>query len=299
MFEALRKHWPEYLMEAAGLGLFMISACVFTVLFMHPASPAQHWIVDPLWKRAAIGIAMGLTAVALVYSPWGQQSGAHFNPSVTISFFWLGKIAGWDAVFYIVSQFIGAATGVFVCAVVLTPWISDPIVNYAVTIPGSYGVRVAFLSEFVISFLLMATVLVASNSKKLPAFTGIFSGVLVATYIMVEAPFSGMSMNPARTFGSDLSARVWMDWWIYFSAPPIGMLVAADIYERLMGPHNVLCAKLHHGVSKRCIFNCTYRTREFRRMLEVIKDSETSGFVRMTASSELAGRIPGKGEGTS
>ena len=285
-------------MEAAGLGLFMISACVFTVLLMHPASPVGHWIVQPLLKRAVIGIAMGLTAIALVYSPWGQQSGAHFNPSVTLSFFWLGKIAGWDAVFYVVSQFVGAATGVFLCAVALRPWISHPGVNYAVTIPGSYGVRMAFLSELVISFLLMATVLVASNSKKLPAFTGVFSGFLVAIYIIVEAPYSGMSMNPARSFGSGLWAGVWSAWWIYFAAPPIGMLLAADIYERVMGPHNVLCAKLHHGVDKRCIFNCTYRAREFRRILQVIEDSETGGFVRMSASSEMPGTIPGRGEGT-
>jgi aquaporin Z len=299
MFQALRDHWPEYLMEAAGLGLFMISACVFTVLLMHPASPVGHWIAHPLLKRAVIGMAMGLTAVALIYSPWGQQSGAHLNPSVTLSFFWLGKITGWDAVFYVVSQFIGAATGVFVCAVALTPWISHPRVNYAVTVPGSHGVPVAFLSEFVISLLLMATVLVASNSKKLPTFTGVFSGLLVAAYIMVEAPFSGMSMNPARTFGSALSAGVWRDWWIYFTAPPIGMLVAADIYERLVGSHSVLCAKLHHGVRKRCIFNCGYRAREFKRMLEVIRDTQAGIVVRMPAASELAGRIPGTGEGTS
>ena len=71
MYRKLRHHWPEYLIEAAGLGTFMISACVFTVLLMYPASPVAHWIVDPIWKRAVIGIAMGSTAVALIYSPWG------------------------------------------------------------------------------------------------------------------------------------------------------------------------------------------------------------------------------------
>ena len=260
MFHALRRHWPEYLIEAAGLGTFMISACVFTVLLMHPASPLALRIADPLWKRAVIGIAMGLTAIALIYSPWGEQSGAHFNPSVTIAFFRLGKIAPADAFFYVVSQFTGAVVGVLICVVLLRRWLSDPQVNYAITTPGQRGATVAWVSEFLISFLLMTTVLVSSNSKRLAALTGVFAGVLVAAYITVEAPLSGMSMNPARTLGSALPAHAWKGWWIYFTGPPVGMLVAATIYTKLRGAHSVICAKLHHGEGERCIFNCGYRT---------------------------------------
>jgi aquaporin Z len=299
MFQALRDHWPEYLMEAAGLGLFMISACVFTVLLTYPASPVGQWVVHPLMKRAVIGMAMGLTAMALIYSPWGKQSGAHFNPSVTLAFLRLGKVATWDAFFYIASQFGGAVIGTFLCGLLLAPWISDPQVNYAVTAPGPLGVRVALVSEFTISFLLMTTVLLVSNSKKLPAFTGVFAGVLVATYITVEAPLSGMSMNPARTFGSALPAHAWSYLWIYFTAPPIGMLAAAEVYKRLMGSPNVLCAKLHHGADTRCIFNCGHRAREFRSMLEVIEDLEAQTFLTTTAPRGLAGRISGSGEGMS
>lgn len=259
MLEALRHHWPEYLIETTGLGTFMISACVFTVLLEHPASPVALSIADPLWKRAVIGIAMGLTAIALIYSPWGKRSGAHFNPSVTIAFFGLGKITSGDACFYIVAQFAGAATGVLICAALLRPWITDSRVNYAVTAPGPYGGKVAFVSEFLISFLLMAMVLVFSNNKRLSAFTGVFAGLLVATYITVEAPLSGMSMNPARTLGSALPAHMWKDWWIYFSAPPLGMIAAARTYAKLAGVHNVICAKLHHGSAETCIFRCGYR----------------------------------------
>ena len=299
MFAALRNHWPEYLMEAAGLGLFMVSACVFTVLLMHPASPVVHWIVNPLLRRAVIGMAMGLTAISLIYSPWGKQSGAHFNPSVTLAFFRLGKVAAWDAFFYIVSQFVGAVTGVFLCAVLLASWISAPEVNYAVTSPGPHGTQVALVSEFVISFFLMSTVLLLSNSKRLTAFTGVFAGALVATYITLEAPLSGMSMNPARTFGSALPAHFWSYLWVYFIAPPVGMLVSAEIYHRVVGADNVICAKLHHAHDKRCIFNCGYRAREFRRMLEVIENTEARVFTRMTASSGLPETISAKGEAAS
>jgi aquaporin Z len=85
-----------------------------------------------------------------------------------------------------------------------------------------------------------------------------FAGVLVATYITIESPISGMSMNPARTFSSAIGARVWMSLWIYFVAPPLGMLLAAEVYRRLSASPGIACAKLHHHNNKRCIFRCNF-----------------------------------------
>jgi len=84
------------------------------------------------------------------------------------------------------------------------------------------------------------------------------AGVLVATYITVEAPFSGMSMNPARTFGPALLAHTAGTLWIYFTAPPLGMLAAAELYVRARGAARVRCAKLYHPFGVRCIFRCGY-----------------------------------------
>ena len=99
MIDALRQHWPEYLMEAAELGLFMMSACAFTVLLFHPASPVAQGIQSDTVRRMLMGVAMGSTAVAIIFSPLGKRSGGHFNPSVTLTFFRLGKISAWDAAF--------------------------------------------------------------------------------------------------------------------------------------------------------------------------------------------------------
>ncbi len=252
-------HWREYLMEAGGLGIFMISACVFTTVIEHPGSPIRQWVANAFIRRIIIGAGMGLTAIGLIYSPWGKQSGAHLNPSVTITFFRLGKITRADAFFYVLAQFVGADVGVLVSAFFLKHWISHPAVNYAVTVPGFAGERVAFGAELFISFVLMTVILFVSNSMTFPALTGLFAGILVATYISLEAPLSGMSMNPARTFGSALSSQVWKGWWIYFTAPPIGMLLAAEFYRRLRGVNSVVCAKLHHKNNRRCIFRCGYR----------------------------------------
>src|SRR5262245_8947982 len=259
LFDALRRHWPEYVMEGAELGLFMISACAFVVLLEYPVSPVHQAIPNSALRRTLIGLAMGLTAIGIIYSPLGQRSGAHFNPSVTLTFFRLGKVERWDAVFYSVAQFIGGTLGVVLSALILKDLVAHPVVQYAVTVPGKRGIGVAFLAEAMISFIQMSMVLRVSNTPAVARFTGLFAGAMVATYISLEAPYSGMSMDPARTFASALPAHLWTALWIYFTAPPLGMLLAAELYIRQRGIHKVFCAKLHHHNNKRCIFHCNWK----------------------------------------
>lgn len=256
--DTIAAHWPEYLMEAAALGMFMISACVFGVLLEHPASPFNQAIESHFLRRMLGGIVMGLTAITIIYSPIGQRSGAHMNPAITITYYLLGKVKGLDAFFYIASQFAGGVVGVFVSEQLIGYPLRHSSVNYVVTVPGRFGVEWAFLAELGISTLMMFTVLTVSNRARLARFTPLFAGSLVATFITLEAPFSGMSMNPARTLGSALSAQEWTAIWIYFVAPLLGMLGAALLYRATAGMQNVFCAKLHHENGHRCIFRCNY-----------------------------------------
>lgn len=252
MTDALKKHWPEYVIEGVCLGLFMISAFSFGTLLEHPDSPIHKALPSPVLRRFLMGVAMGGTAVSLIYSPWGKRSGAHINPSTTLTFFRLGKVKKWDALFYVVAQFFGGALGASLAALLLMKWAGHPSVHYIVTTPGHAGVAVAFIAEVAIAFMLMTVILHVSNNQRLHKLTGVCAGVLVAAYITIEAPLSGMSMNPARTFASALSAHYWRHLWIYFTAPLLGMLAAAEVYLR--GNRVVLCAKLHHDNSQRCIF---------------------------------------------
>jgi aquaporin Z len=255
---AFESHWPEYLMEAAELGLFMVSACSFTVLLEHPASPMHRMLPSPFLRMALVGIAMGLTLLGLIHTPWGKRSGAHMNPATTLMFFRLGRVEKWDAAFYVMFQFIGGFAGVVLSFLVFGALLAHPKVNFASTRPGIAGVPAAFLAELIISFVLALTVLIVSNNARLSQFTPYFAATLVATYITLEAPFSGMSMNPARTLGSALPAHAFHALWIYFTAPPIGMLLAAELYLRLRSAQAVYCAKYHHKNSMRCIFRCRY-----------------------------------------
>ena len=251
---SFRAHWPEYSMEAGLLGAFMISACVFGALYEFPSSPVHQTIHSPFLRRLLMGLSMGSTAIAIFYSPWGKQSGAHINPSVTMTFLRLGKIPAWDATFYVIAQFTGAILGVFLVARLLGTAVSHPAVRYVVTTPGPHGPWVALLAEFIIALLMMTTVLHFSNHHTLSRYTGLFAGTMVATYITFEAPFSGMSMNPARTMGSAVPAEIWTGLWIYLSAPLLGMFTAAEIYLWRRGKAAVKCCKLHHDNDKRCIF---------------------------------------------
>jgi aquaporin Z len=201
---------------------------------------------------------MGLTAISIITSPLGQRSGAHINPAVTTAFWLLGKVRTPDAIAYIVAQFTGGIAGVFLADLILGMPLRHAAVNYVLTVPGVHGPNAALVAEAAISFLMMTTVLVVSNTRAVSRFTPIAAGLLVATFITFESPLSGMSMNPARSLGSAAIASDWTALWVYFAAPIPAMALAAVLYRRFAGSRNVFCAKLDHHNNKRCIFNCRF-----------------------------------------
>ncbi|HYU13995.1 MAG TPA: aquaporin [Stellaceae bacterium] len=247
-------HWPEYLIEALGLGLFMVTAGICMILASAPGTVRAVASAD--LRRALVGIAMGLTAIAIVYSPWGRRSGAHLNPAVTLTFLRLGKVAPIDAAFYVLAQFAGGAAGTLLLAALLGERFTLPPVSAVATLPGRPGDMAAFAAEIAIAFLLMTTVLATNASARLMRWTGVCAGILVTVYIMIEAPVSGMSLNPARSVASALPSGLWHGIWIYLTAPLIGMLLAAEIHLRR--GRRTPCAKLHHDTNHRCIFRCDF-----------------------------------------
>jgi aquaporin Z len=234
MLDALKKNGLVYLIEAWGLGMFMISAALFVILIEHPDLPIRSAIPSDFVRRILIGIAMGLTAIGIIYSKWGKRSGAHINPAVTLAQYQLDRINGQDAIWYIIFQFLGSVIGIAIVQYSVPNYIAAPSVNYAVTTPMATenGILVAFICEMVLAFTMLTMVLTVSNHKTLANYTGYFVGLTVALFITIEAPFSGMSINPARTVGSAFWANVWTGLWIYFVAPISGMQAAAWIYRK-------------------------------------------------------------------
>lgn len=209
----------------------MVSAGLFATLIDHPQLPVRHHIPSDLLRRFIIGISMGLTAFLIINSPFGKKSGAHINPSVTIVQYRLGNINANDAIFYIIFQMIGAAIGVLFIYLVMPHYFSSEPIDYIVTKPYAPSITTTFIAEFIISFILITVVLYSNTNKKLSAYTATFVAILITLFITFEAPFSGMSMNPARTFGSAIIANQWPSFWLYCLAPPLGM-ICGELFVR-------------------------------------------------------------------
>lgn len=228
----------------------MLSACFADVLLYATASPVPGLLPSTVLRGLLMGAAMGITAVLIIHSPMGKRSGAHFNPAITLTYLRLDKISLWDALFYVLGQFAGGVVGVGAASLVLGRLLALPPVLYVITVPGKYGTAAAFAAEFFMATLLMGMVLYTSNRAKLAKLTSYLVGVLITFYVLFFGPVSGFSINPARTVGSAVFAHIWTALWLYFTAPLLGMLVAAQLYVALYGKSDVRCAKLHHGPSE-------------------------------------------------
>ena len=257
--EAINAHWKEYLMEGAELGAFMFGTCICGFLIYSNQSPLSSFALSPLLESSLMGMAMATTTFLVIRSPFGRRSGAHFNPSVTLTFFWLGRMHRWDAMFYVAAQFGGAVAGVAAARGIIGLPLSAPPVQYMVTQPGKYGEAAAFVLEFLLSVLLMSTVLYTSNHRRLARFTPAFVALLTVLYFALSSSISGFSVNPARSFSSAMFAWIWRGIWIYFSAPCLGMLTAAAIYINWLGSDHVYCAKVFHDTRSICPFPCRFQ----------------------------------------
>jgi aquaporin Z len=245
-------------MEATELGSLMLSTCFFGTLLYSNDSPLNDLAVSPGIRPLLMGTAMAMTTFLIIRSPFGRRSGAHFNPAVTLTFLWLGRIHRWDAVCYVVAQFLGAVVGVLIAHQFLAERLSSAPVRYVVTLPGIHGRTIAFIAEFVLSGLLMGIVLYASNHRTLARFSPILVASLTVFYFGLSSSISGFSVNPARSFSSALFASIWQGIWIYFLAPCLGMLMSAEIYIGRTGSNRVHCAKVFHDRRSPCPFPCDF-----------------------------------------
>jgi aquaporin Z len=245
-------------MESAELGALMLSVCICGTLIYGDESPFKPFALSGITKSLLMGTAVAVTTFLIIRSPFGRRSGAHLNPSVTLAFFWLGRVHRWDAVYYIMAHFAGATAGVLAARQILGLRLAAPSVLYMVTVPGTHGSAMTFAAEFLLSALLMVMVLYSSNHRLLFRFTPALVAVLTILFFVLSPSKSGFSINPARTFSSALLAWVWQGVWIYFSAPCLGTLSAAAIYIKTVGLNRVYCAKVFHDMRSVCPFRCQF-----------------------------------------
>lgn len=233
--QALRRHWPHYLAEAAGIMAFLTVSSLAAVVFHHPDSALARAFGPQAWvQRIGIAVAVGLLITAMANSPWGKRSGAHFNPAVTLGFWRLGYIATADALWYVLAQLAGAVVAGTSLFWLLKPWFGHPDIHYNTTVPieAAHGWALALGAEIMISAALMLVLLWALHSPRRKPWAGALAGLTLAAFVVVESPLSGMSLNPARTLGTAVAAGTYTHLWLYFLGPLGAMWATAALYQR-------------------------------------------------------------------
>ncbi len=221
----------EAMADGLGLAIFMLVAMTGATILEAPVLGVPSLIPSASLRRLLMGALMGSTAFFLIRSRLGQFSGAHFNPAVTLAFLRLGRLSRAAAMIYIAAQCAGALLGVAIARLILGTASERPPVDFVATVPAPGQSAVAFAAELVMAGALFGIVLEFASRERLKAAAPAVAGCLVAAYIFLAAPLSGMSINPARTLGSFVLAGHWEHYWIYVGAPLLGMQMAAHLHR--------------------------------------------------------------------
>jgi len=252
----------ECLAEFAGTACIMLVALSALTFDLSTHSPMHHWIPSVDVRRLITGLIIGGTAATVIYSAVGRRSGGHFNPALTFAFHRLHKIGRPGALGYVGAQLSGAAVGAIVVRLAWGSWATS--VHVGVTMPGRPGTVVTLAVEATLTFLLVTLILHCIDRPRWMPYTAALAGAFVAFVVLVEAPISGTSLNPARSFGPALAADRWSHFWIYAVAPLLGAVLAAELFARVR--HRVRCAKLFHTDEYPCpFFDCEYTPPAARR----------------------------------
>jgi len=219
----LRTPWTPVFSELIGTALLIFFGLSVVIADFSPQSPVVSIIPDPGIRRLVTGALFGTIGGLIALSPVGRISGAHINPVVTMSFWTLGKFPARHALKFVAAQMAGAALG----ALPLLCWGQlGKAVNFGATTPGNgYGAVGAIVGEIVTTWALIVSLLVFVSHRKLRRFTPFIFPVLYGAMVFLEAPVSGTSTNPARSFGPALISGDWQAWWVYWIGPVLGALL--------------------------------------------------------------------------
>jgi aquaporin Z len=238
-------HPIEWSCEFAGTAFQLFFGFGAVALLEARQSPLRHDI-GPGWLRLLIiGTAFGLLAAIVATSPIGRRSGAHLNPAVTIGFWARGHTHPHDVAGYVAGQTLGAIAAAAGFQACWRQWATS--VNHARTVPSpATEPWAALLIEIALTTALVFTIFEMVSSARTARYTPLVVTAVLAVLIRIGAPYTGASMNPARTFGPDLAAGGYQALWLYLIGPPVGALLAAGAFTVLVKERTTLTAKLFH-----------------------------------------------------
>jgi aquaporin Z len=234
--------WRLFLSELIGTGLLLLTGLSLVIFMFGAHSPIAWVILNEGTRRRITGFVFGMFGALISLSAVGKESGAHINPCVTLGFYLVGKLDARTAGVYVLGQLSGAVLG---CLPLLAWGAMGRSVAFGATLPGqTYPLRTVLMGEIVTTFCLITLLCVFIGIRQLRRFTPLMIPVLFAIMSYYEAPISGTSCNPARSFGPALISGQWHGWWIYWVGPVIGTLLAILVCNALA--LKVEVAKIYH-----------------------------------------------------
>ena len=237
--------FSPFISEFIGTAVLIGVGLSFVILNFGNGSPLIKIIPDAGIRRALTGFLFGTTGGLIALSPVGKYSGAHINPAVTLAFWLRGKQQGKYALGYVIAQVLGGAAG----AVPLLLWgKTGKSIYFGASLPGQhYGELPAVLGEIITTFALVAGLFLFLGHKRLRPFTPALFPFLYAIMVFLEAPVSGTSTNPARSFGPEVVSGNWHYWWVYWAGPAAGAMFAILLFKlNLFKKLEFEVAKVYH-----------------------------------------------------
>ncbi len=239
--------WALFFSELIGTALLVLVGLSLVIMMFGTGTPMANLIPSEGARRLITGFLFGTTGALIALSAVGRISGAHINPVVTLAFRLMGKLDLRTTLGYVVAQLMGAVLG---CLPLLAWGPMGESVIFGATVPGvGYATGTVFMGEVVTTFTMVTLLALFLGYRKIRPFTPALFPPLYALMVWLEAPISGTSTNPARSFGPSVISGQWQGGWIYWIGPMVGMFLAVLACSLLA--KRIEVAKLYHFDSDR------------------------------------------------
>jgi aquaporin Z len=229
--------WRAWAAEALGTALLVLAIVLAVALSIAAGSPLAEALPGPGARFLAVGVLVAPFVAALALSPLGRTSGAHLNPAVTLAFWVIGRSSSRD-LGYIAAQLAGGLAGA-AAGRVLLPRNAWESIGGTVTHPG-LPAAAAFGLESGMTTLLLVVILTFSSSERLARLTPLAIVPVLTAIIWLGSPWTGASINPARSEGPALAFGDVSDLWLYLAAPSAAGLAVGLAWRVTRAPLHAL-----------------------------------------------------------
>lgn len=185
------------------------------------------------FDQLAVSLAFGFAVVAMAYGI-GPVSGCHVNPAVSLAAFVAGRMSAKDMLVYWVAQFIGALIGAFLLSLIAKTGMANLGQNgWGPGYLGEYGLMAAAIFEVVMTAIFVVVILGVTGDRGHGPFAGVAIGVTLAVIHIVGIQVTGVSVNPARSFGPAVLAggTAISQLWLFIVAPAVGAVLGALLFR--------------------------------------------------------------------